>query len=116
MQKLDLSSLNKISQGDEKVIIQFLELFTANTPKDISGLKRAIEEENGKSVHYYVHKLKSTTQSIGYLNGHKELQKIEDKLLLSHPIPPLRKELLAVTRECENAVVEARAMLEKFVK
>ena len=76
----------------------------------------AIDNEDARQVGYFVHKLKSTTQSIGFINGHKELQRIEEKLNLSHPIKPLRLELLNVTRECELAVVEARRLLEKFIE
>ncbi len=113
---LNLSTIKKITNNDKKVIGQFLQVFADNTTNDLKKLNVAIENEDAHQVHYYVHKLKSSTQSIGFINGHKELQRIEDKLRLSHPIKPLRMELLNVTRECELAVVEARKLLEKYIK
>ncbi len=112
---LDLTSIRKIANGNQGVVRQFLEIFADNTSKDLVKLTSAIHSEDAHQVSYFVHKLKSTTQSIGFLNGHKELQRIEDILHLSPAIKPLRKELLNVTRECELAVVEARKLLEKHI-
>jgi len=113
---IDLTTIKKIADNNPKIIRQFLEVFVHNTAKDLKKLALAIDNEDARQVGYFVHKLKSTTQSIGFINGHKELQRIEEKLNLSHPIKPLRLELLNVTRECELAVVEARRLLEKFIE
>lgn len=113
---IDLTTIKKIADNNPKIIRQFLEVFAHNTAKDLKKLALAIDNEDARQVGYFVHKLKSTTQSIGFINGHKELQRIEEKLNLSHPIKPLRLQLLNVTRECELAVVEARRLLEKFIE
>ena len=113
---IDLTTIKKIADNNPKIIRQFLEVFVHNTAKDLKKLALAIDNEDARQVGYFVHKLKSTTQSIGFINGHKELQRIEEKLNLSHPIKPLRLELLNVTRECELSVVEARRLLEKFIE
>lgn len=112
---LNLGTIERITNGNRDVIKQFLEVFATNTSKDLKKLSHAIDNEDPHQVHYFVHKLKSSAQSIGFINGHKELQRIEDKLLLSHPIKPLRGELINVTRECELAVMEARKLLEKYI-
>ena len=116
MELIDLSNIRKITNNNSEVIGQFLQVFADNTTKDLHLLKNAIKDNDPHQVHYFVHKLKSSTQSIGYMNGHKQLQRIEDKLRLSHPIKPLRAELMNVTKECELAVIEARQLLEKFIK
>lgn len=113
---LDLSNINKITNGNERSIAEFLRVFSENTTSDLIKLKGAMDAEDARQIHYFVHKLKSSVQSIGYLNGHKQLARIEEKLHLGHSIPPLRMELTKVTRECEMAVVEARKLLEKYVK
>jgi|GEM_PF-809595 HPt (histidine-containing phosphotransfer) domain-containing protein len=112
---IDLTTIKKITNNNPKTIRQFLKVFADNASKDLRELTLVIEREDVQQVSYFVHKLKSSTQSIGFITGHKELQKIEDKLDLNHPIKPLvGVELLNVIRQCELAVVEARRLLKSF--
>jgi len=113
---IDLSNIKRITNNNPETIRTFLQVFADNTSRDLEKLTVAMNDEDAKRVGYFVHKLKSSTQSIGFLTGHKQLQRIEDKLLLSHPIKPLRRELVSVTKECELAVREARRLLESYIK
>ena len=110
---IDLTTIKRITNNNTATIRQFLEIFADNASKDLRELTLAIESEDVQQVSYFVHKLKSSTQSIGFRSGHEELQKIEDKLDLNHPLNPLvRIELLKVISKCELAVLEARGLLK----
>jgi len=110
---IDLTTIKRITNNNTATIRLFLEVFADSASKDLRELTLAIEREDVHQVNYFVHKLKSSTQSIGFRSGHEELQKIEDKLDLNHPLNPLvRIELLNVIRNCELAVVEARRLLK----
>jgi HPt (histidine-containing phosphotransfer) domain-containing protein len=112
---IDLTNIKKITNNNPKTIRQFLKVFADSTSNDLRELTLVIEREDVQQVSYFVHKLKSSTQSIGFITGHKELQRIEGKLDLNQPLKPLVGiELINVIRQCELAVVEARRLLKNF--
>ncbi len=110
---IDLTTIKRITNNNTATIRQFLEIFADNASKDLRELTLAIESEDVHQVSYFVHKLKSSTQSIGFITGHRELQNIEDKLALNRPLKPsVVIELLKVISKCELAVLEARGLLK----
>jgi HPt (histidine-containing phosphotransfer) domain-containing protein len=112
---IDLTNIKKVTNNNPKTIRQFLKVFADSTSNDLRELTLVIEREDVQQVSYFVHKLKSSTQSIGFITGHKELQRIEGKLDLNQPLKPLVGiELINVIRQCELAVVEARRLLKNF--
>lgn len=114
---IDLTTIKRITNNNTATIRQFLEIFADNASKDLRELTLAIESEDVQQVSYFVHKLKSSTQSIGFITGHRVLQNIEDKLDLNHPLKPsIVIELLKVISKCELAVLEARGLLKILKK
>ena len=70
--QVDLSYLNEISDGDSEFVASILTTFLEECPKDLSGMKKGLDNGDLVSVGKLAHKNKSTLQLFGLL-GLKQL-------------------------------------------
>ena len=56
---MDIGKLKKLLGNDEKMVAQFLDIFKKETPKQLSELRRAIENKNWDSASNIAHGIKS---------------------------------------------------------
>lgn len=110
---INLDNLKALSRNNESFIREILELYLANTPIDLEKMKEAVLDENWQTVRYFAHKLKSSSFSIGFEEGHRRLQEIEHLIKNkedSARIPSLFQITYSVYQAC---IDEVMAELEK---
>lgn len=64
-QELDLSYLYEITGSDSEIIIEMLELFMSETPKQIANIKEGIEAGDWFKIKAEAHKLKTNFIYVG---------------------------------------------------
>lgn len=63
---MDLTYLNEISGGDEEFIVEMIETFLEETPKDVIDMQAQLEAENWSELGKIAHKLKSSIKMFGF--------------------------------------------------
>lgn len=109
---INLNALRAISRNNESFVREVLDVFQANTPKDLDQLAEHIGEGRGEQVRYFAHKLKSSCFTIGFEKGYeffKELETAAEKQEHARWQP-----LLDGAQEvCALALSEIRALLNQ---
>jgi len=108
---IDLDRLEKISGGNMTFVREILEVFLEQTPRELEKLEDHIEKNELEKVEYLSHKLKSATDSIGFVEGRKLFKHIEDNAhqKAGAEIPALFEE---VKETCSSAFSQVEKKLE----
>lgn len=110
---INLDNLRILARQNESFIREILEVYLANTPKDLDNMAVAVRERDWLVIRYYAHKLKSSSFTIGFNEGHLKFQAIEQMIRnedYSDSIDQLFAEALAA---CDACVVEVNQELAK---
>ena len=76
---LDLSYLKMLSDGDIDFIATILETFVEEIPKDIKGIKDAVEIKDNSQIGKLAHKTKSSLHTLGFAELKEMAFEIEQK-------------------------------------
>ena len=74
---INLNALRAISRNNESFVREVLDVFQANTPKDLEQLTEHIGEGRGEQVRYFAHKLKSSCFTIGFEKGYEFFKELD---------------------------------------
>lgn len=112
MDKIDLSYLENITDGDNEVIVEMIELFLEETPKHIEKIETFYKKEQWQLLGAEAHKVKPMFLYVGLTDLNEACQKIEvcgKKVSNLDAIPSLIQQLKEgyqeVTSELENRKV-----------
>lgn len=76
---LDLSYLIEITDGNPDVMTEMIQLVVDETPRQISGIKTNIQQQNWEKVRAEAHKVKPIFLYVGLTGLNEKMQDIEDK-------------------------------------
>lgn len=112
---INLDNLKVLSRHNHSFIREILEVYLMNTPKDLVKMREAVDAGNWQVVRYYAHKLKSSSFTIGFIEGHRRFQQIE--LVIKNNddplgIPALFDQAMDV---CDECVTEVKQELTKYL-
>ncbi|MGB0136413.1 MAG: Hpt domain-containing protein [Flavobacteriales bacterium] len=109
---INLNALRAISRNNESFVREVLDVFQANTPKDLDQLAGHIGEGRGEQVRYFAHKLKSSCFTIGFEKGYEFFKGIETAAEKQEQ--DRWQPLLESAQEvCAQALSEIRALLNQ---
>lgn len=74
---INLDNLRTLSRGNEAFLREILMVYLSATPVDLANMRSAVVEGNWHVVRYFAHKMKSSSFTIGFQQGHAQFQKIE---------------------------------------
>lgn len=74
---INLENLRVLSRNNKDFIREILEVYLANMPADLDRMKHALDQDEWNTVRYFAHKLKSSSFTIGFIEGHAKFQEIE---------------------------------------
>lgn len=112
---INLDHLKKISGNNTAFVREILSVFVQHTPEDLEQLRLQFEKSNLAQAQYFAHKLKSSTDSLGFKKGRDLFHEIEENLREKsnlEAVPGLIKEAI---ESCAKARGQAKASLEKGV-
>lgn len=111
---INLENLKTLSRQNDAFIKEILEVYLNNTPKDIDQMGEAVLARDWQVIRYYAHKLKSSSFTIGFLEGHAKFQEIEQLVRsedFSDKVDVLFDQAKSV---CDACVVEVLQELKKY--
>lgn len=112
---INLDNLKALSKHNQSFVREILEVYLSNTPKDLEQLSLCVEKDDWPMVRYYAHKLKSSSFTIGFTEGHQMFQRMEKVIKDDEPkdqIPKLNKEIQEL---CETCMVQVKIELSKYL-
>ncbi|HET8866086.1 MAG TPA: Hpt domain-containing protein [Gracilimonas sp.] len=77
MAKINLSYLEDITDGNNEVMIEMIQLLLDETPKHLDNIKKAQEEENLEKLSAEAHKIKPMMLYVGLTELNEICQEIE---------------------------------------
>ena len=113
--QLDLSYLNEISDGDTDFVLSILSTFMEEGPKDLQGIRQALDADDLVTVGKLAHKNKSTLQLFGLYELKQLALDIEQtaKKDATHPsIAPNAEQFIVHMKEVIPQVEEKMNELE----
>lgn len=78
MGKIDLSYLENITDNDNKVMIEMIDLMLTETPKHITKIKQCHDNENWTELGTEAHKLKPMFLYVGLTALHEIVKNLEE--------------------------------------
>ncbi len=75
---IDLSMIKKISKGDNKKIIKYIDIYLKNIPVDVKKMKLALKDLNYPEISNVAHKLKGNIGYMGLNDLVLDLDKLEN--------------------------------------
>ncbi len=111
---INLDHLKALSLHNQSFIREILEVYLANTPKDLDKMKEAVEAEDWKVVRYYAHKLKSSSFTIGFQKGYLVFQRIEQQIKQEQPLDQVDNWFAEARDVCDQCVNEVKVELAKY--
>jgi HPt (histidine-containing phosphotransfer) domain-containing protein len=100
----DLSQPRELANGDTEFLEQLLTLGLTEIRQDLSGLREAVEPLNDTQLHFYLHKLCSSTRMFG-LKGSDELKSLHHKLN-EMQTTGIQHQLMEIVQTLDRAMVE----------
>ena len=73
----DLTSLKKISQGNEGFLKKMISLFAQQVPQSVQEMKEALDKKEFEKVRAIAHKIKPAIDNMGISSLHKTIRDIE---------------------------------------
>jgi hypothetical protein len=71
---INLDNLKVLSRHNHSFIREILEVYLMNTPKDLLKMRESVDAQDWPVVRYFAHKLKSSSFTIGFIEGHRRFQ------------------------------------------
>ena len=77
MEKVDLTYLNQMSDGNNELIVEMAEIYKSQIPEFINNLQEAYKNNDWQQLAAIAHKAKSSVAIIGLNNLANELKTLE---------------------------------------
>jgi HPt (histidine-containing phosphotransfer) domain-containing protein len=110
---INLDNLRILARQNESFIREILEVYLANTPKDLDNMAVAVKERDWKVIRYYAHKLKSSSFTIGFNEGHTKFQAIEQMIRNEEYTDSIDQLFADALSSCDACVIEVNKELAK---
>lgn len=111
---INLENLRTLSRQNDAFIREILEVYLENTPKDIERMHEAVLARDWQVVRYFAHKLKSSSFTIGFNEGHAKFQQIE-QMVRNEEFGDRVDTLFAEAQNiCDLCITEVKDELEKY--
>jgi len=107
-EEIDLTTLKRMTQGDEGLFQSILAQFIDETENDLRNLNADIKQLNPKVVRDVVHKLAGRIGQVGGLSLSSKLRDIENGLVNGTPLLPLMEQLSQAKDEIESLLKAVR--------
>lgn len=100
-----------LSHQNLSFVREILEVYLANNPKDIDALKKRVDNADWEHVGYYVHKLKSSSLTIGFNEGCKIYQEMESRIKDNDDLSDMPTLMDRAVKLCDQASIEIKIYL-----
>jgi HPt (histidine-containing phosphotransfer) domain-containing protein len=112
---ISLDNLKAISRDNHGFIREILEVYLSSTPKDLLKLQTHVVEENWEMVRYFAHKMKSSSFTIGFIEGFKIFQKMENTIKDNEDLTGIHEVMQQASTLCDNAHVQVKIELSNYL-
>jgi HPt (histidine-containing phosphotransfer) domain-containing protein len=112
---ISLDNLKAISRYNNGFIRDILEVYLSSTPKDLEKLEQHVRDENWEMVRYFAHKMKSSSFTMGFQEGFKVFQKMENCIKDQGDmklIPAMMQDAVVL---CQSAQIEVKIELSNYL-
>ncbi len=112
---INLDNLKALSKHNQSFVREILEVYLSNTPKDLAQLTVCVEKKDWPMVRYYAHKLKSSSFTIGFTQGHQMFQLIEKVIKNEEPVDQLPQLNEEIQKLCSECMVQVKIELSNYI-
>ena len=78
MQSVDLSELRRLAGGNEKFLVEMIQLFLKSMETGIAGIENALKTKNLNEIAEYAHKMAAPVKHFGAMHLYKNIKLLED--------------------------------------
>ncbi len=111
---INLDNLRVLARNNEAFVQEILGVYLENTPKDLVNMRSAVEERDWHLVRYFAHKLKSSSFTIGFIEGHRRFQEIEHRIKSADDIDGVSALFYEAVDACDRCITEVKQELAKY--
>lgn len=104
-----------LSRQNLSFVREILEVYLANTPRDMNALTERVDAADWEQVRYYAHKLKSSSFTIGFDTGYKIYQEMETRIKDKEDMSDMPVLMTEASTLCDRALVEVKIQLSEYV-
>ncbi len=115
-QKINLTELRSISNGDQKFYSEMLQTFIDTTTKGFSDMQIALTTKNWKMIAEFAHKISSPCHHLSAHVLHSYLKEIEKKCRNNEQLDTIEQLLTIAEQEFKLVVNEVKNELDNLVK
>lgn len=113
LQSIHWQQLYSLADGDEHFALALLRSFVADGDRQLSELRRVIDQGDSQQAHHYLHQMKGASANVGALQVEAIATQLENYLQSFH-LPEAEK---AISSSCEPLSREAvRLCLDELEK
>jgi response regulator RpfG family c-di-GMP phosphodiesterase len=77
VQPVNLSELSRLAGGDEKFLLEMVQLFLKSMESGIAGIENALKNENLHEVAEYAHKMAAPVKHFGAMHLYENIRQLE---------------------------------------
>lgn len=110
---INLDNLRVLARNNEAFVQEILGVYLDNTPKDLVNMRNAVEDSDWHLVRYFAHKLKSSSFTIGFIEGHRRFQEIEHRIKNEDDIDGVPALFYEAVDACDRCIIEVKQELAK---
>jgi HPt (histidine-containing phosphotransfer) domain-containing protein len=111
---IDLQNLMVLSRQNLSFVREILEVYLANTPRDMDALQERVDESDWEQVRYYAHKLKSSSFTIGFDEGYKIYKEMETLIKDEEDTSGMPALMDRAAQLCDQAIVEVKIRMAEL--
>lgn len=108
---IDLSYLERLSNGNKVFVKEMIALFLSENPEEIKSIEQAIREKDHAAIKAAAHKLRSTIPFIGIDKFiEKEVSEIEELASNNADMREIETRFAKIKSTCERACIELTSL------
>lgn len=108
---IDLSYLERLSNGNKVFVKEMIALFLSENPEEIKSIEQAIHEKDHATIKATAHKLRSTIPFIGIDKFiEKEVSEIEELAGNKGDMHEIETRFAKIKSTCEKACIELTSL------
>jgi|SRR5665647_2286999 len=110
----DLNYLRTVTEGNEEIIREMIEMFVLQVPDFIKNFNKYYQAEQYTALGKEAHKAKSSLQIMGMTALEKEMRTLQFKSIEGIDVESYPVHLDHFKNQCNGAIIELEAELAKF--
>ncbi|GAB4281773.1 MAG: hypothetical protein Kow0068_06280 [Marinilabiliales bacterium] len=116
MEEIDLTYLEEMSEGDNQLIAEMIDIFIEQIPEFITQFYNALEKKDFKKISLIAHKAKSSASVMGLSRLVEKLSNLENEVCENKDLNKAKEIIEHFTNVTQKAVFDLNIILLKYKK